>query len=114
MNTFYAQIIFQATVVCLLRFSVHASDLPQVASVTNISASGFHPCWSPDSRSVAFAKTNGPGIWVYSRDSGTTHQICSPGDFPAWSPKGDRIAFYRNSHLWLMGPDGTHQLVLLC
>jgi len=74
---------------------------------TNVSRFGAYPCWSPDSRRLAFTDTNSPGIWVYHRDTGQTRQIHAPGGFPTWHPRNETIAFRKRNELWLIRSDGT-------
>jgi Tol biopolymer transport system component len=109
MSRRYIPDYLQRTIGCLLLFTLSACavDLPQIGHTTHISLFGSYPCWSPDSRCIAFSATNSPGIWIYDRTTGTTRHIYSLGNFPAWSPKGDRIAFWIKPHLWLIRPDGT-------
>jgi Tol biopolymer transport system component len=66
----------------------------------------WHPDWSPDGRSIAFAADDTDGtrdLWMGSVDGSSAERIydcaapCGWTDDPAWSPDGGSILFQRGS-----------------
>jgi hypothetical protein len=73
------------------------------------------PDWSPDGRSVVFARTRGATAGIYVVDSGsralrrlTSTPGGNDGD-PTWSPDATQILFVRETNLWVMNSDGSNQ-----
>jgi Tol biopolymer transport system component len=51
--------------------------------------------------------------WIYLADAdGSIRVRLAAGDLPAWSPKGDRIAFERDSSVYVIGIDGSGERLL--
>jgi Tol biopolymer transport system component len=74
------------------------------------------PTWSPDGRSIAFAKQSGSQSDIYAINSDGSHltRLTTDGaDFaPAWSPAGDQIAFLKDegdagTSIYVMKTDGS-------
>jgi Tol biopolymer transport system component len=84
--------------------------------ITSTTENDAHPTWSPDGRSIAFARS-GPGrIYVVNPD-GTgarrlTDDTAEEAD-PSWSPNGAWIAYTRRTpgtsarELWIVRPNGS-------
>jgi Tol biopolymer transport system component len=83
-----------------------------------IDAPGFEPTWSPDGARLAFWRDVDPAtefaveefeLFVAEADGTGVRQLTSNSELdrsPAWSPDGSRIAFVRNSSVWIMKSDG--------
>jgi TolB protein len=75
------------------------------------------PAWSPDGKTIAFARYTGSGaIWLIDADGSNERQLTTPrgeGDIqPDWSPDGRWIAFSRATgpfrhDIFVVRPDGT-------
>ena len=96
------------------------------SGVTNLTNNPWgddeEPCWSPDSKRIAFGRNDGMGngywnIYVMNADgSGIIRMTNDPDDesSPSWSPDGSKIAFsatYRDDKggIYVMNADGTGQ-----
>lgn len=60
--------------------------------------------WSPDSRRIVFQQAS--KIIVLDTMTGVTRAIAD-GILPAWSPSGEWIAYFHDSRLQLVRPDGS-------
>jgi TolB protein len=82
-----------------------------------LTRSGDHPDWSPDAKRIVFEDKG--GIFVVDRDGSNLKRLTTrAGDsHPDWSPTGSRILFSRRAgsrtDLWVMRPDGSHQVRLI-
>jgi TolB protein len=74
------------------------------------------PTWSPDGRSIAFAKQTGSQSDIYAMNSDGSHltRLTTDGAAfaPAWSPAGDQIAFLKDegdagTSVYVMRSDGS-------
>src|SRR5919106_706278 len=54
---------------------------------------------------IAFPSSGG-GIYLVNNDGGGLARL-TQGEFPSFSPNGTRIAFTRDSHIYVMAADGT-------
>lgn len=85
----------------------------------------YQPDWTPDGRLVMSGSLmsetadgkvytkNEPGIFISSKDFSTVQRIDPGFDDPvpvnvAVSPDGEKIAFIKNHHLWVMDIDGKN------
>jgi len=59
---------------------------------------------------IAFAKpgVDGGGVFVWER-SGLVRLLAGGGQSPSWSPDGRRMAYVRDSELWVVDADGSHR-----
>ena len=62
---------------------------------------------------IAFAKAeaDGGGVFVWER-TGRVRLLAGGAHSPAWSPDGRRLAYVRDSQLWVADADGTHRAQL--
>lgn len=84
--------------------------------ITSTKDNDAHPTWSPDGRSIAFARSAPSRLYLIdAAGSGArrvTKALADEAD-PAWSPDGNWIAYTRRTpgtpirELWLVHPDGT-------
>jgi Tol biopolymer transport system component len=99
-------------------FDIYAmlADGTDTRRLTSTKENDGHPTWSPDGRTIAFARSAPSRIYVMNAD-GTgakrlTKSLADEAD-PAWSPDGNWIAYTRRvpgtpiRELWLVRPDGT-------
>jgi TolB protein len=99
---------------------------PDTGDLTNLTRSpgteDRYPCWSPDSKRVAFTRDRGEfkDLWVMNAD-GTGQRAIVSGDFtcymPSWraTPGGERIVFGRHgakAEMASVRPDGTGMVTL--
>jgi Tol biopolymer transport system component len=76
-------------------------------------ASGANPSLSPDGRRLVVDASNALGnrdLWVTDLDRGATTRLtfANTGDFSAvWSPDGGRVAFRRDTKMYVKGADGS-------
>jgi len=73
--------------------------------------SGFYEgySWFEDSRRIAFARKDS----IYSIDVITDEEkFIATGEYPEVSPSGNKIAFLRNSSLYIMNENGTSEFHL--
>jgi TolB protein len=82
--------------------------------LTSGDAKDEYPAWSPDGKSLAFARGGAIGLW----DDAGVRRLSDIGDAstPHWSPDGQQIAYsngiFRTPNLgliWIMGADGANQ-----
>ena len=84
--------------------------------LTSTKENDAHPTWSPDGKSIAFARSAPSRIYVVNAD-GTgarrlTDDLEEEAD-PAWSPDGEWIAYTQRTpgtairELWVSRPDGS-------
>jgi Tol biopolymer transport system component len=81
----------------------------------------YYPVWSPDGAKIAYwsgASSGNDGgapdaeIYVISATGGTPTRLTHNGvsDIEAsWSPDSQRLAYFHDGQLWVMGADGSHQ-----
>jgi Tol biopolymer transport system component len=85
----------------------------------------FNPAWSPDGKTIAFDRTDPPGLWLMDADGSnprrleTTSRACPHAYQPDWSPDGEWIVFARTcrrsvegkvkslTEIWVVRPDGS-------
>ena len=62
---------------------------------------------------IAFAKAeaDGGGVFVWER-TGRVRLLAGGARSPAWSPDGRRLAYVRDSQLWVTDADGSHRAQL--
>jgi hypothetical protein len=72
-----------------------------------------HPTWSPDGKSVAFARDG--DLWTIGASGHNATPVLVNGEHavrePAWSPDGALIAFHHSLYtdqIWTVHPDGSH------
>lgn len=91
--------------ICTL--SVDGSDFRRL---TNNDFWDLYPCWSPDDSRIAFLswRDSNLDIYVMDADGGNVQRLYDSGFHDAdihWV--GNRIAFTRNSQVWVVKDDGT-------
>jgi Tol biopolymer transport system component len=92
------------------------ADGSDTQQLTTTKENDVHPTWSPDGRSIAFARSDPGRIYVMSTDGSEvrrlTKSLAEESD-PAWSPDGNWIAYTHRTpgtpvrELWLVRPDGS-------
>lgn len=97
-------------------FVMNADGMGGVEQLTFGSSFDGMPAWSPDGR-IAFVsdRDGNREIYVMNADgSGQSNLTNDPreDEFPAWSRDGARLAFARDSSIWLMAGDGSNQVHL--
>jgi TolB protein len=76
-------------------FKIYEQDLAS-GELTNLGVVGVAPDVSPDSRSIAYARSEGltsDSIWVMDRDGRNSREVYRDGWDPTWSPDGGRLLF---------------------
>jgi Tol biopolymer transport system component len=81
---------------------------------------GQSPTWSPDGKTIVYAKTyDHRGLWLMDMSGRVLRQVVSadrvqgrPED-PDWSPDGRRIVFETFTNIGVIGADGRHPKVLV-
>jgi Tol biopolymer transport system component len=83
-------------------------------------AVGHHGAWSPDGKSIVFAR--GSSLFRINSDGTGLHRLVDSADLPGeirWSPTSDVLRFYTEAAsglghtLWQMRADGTHMHPML-
>lgn len=94
-------------------------DGTQVRNVSNSPAQDIQPDWSPSGTRIAFASSRNTlsnqadryDIYIVDADGKNLINLTSGSrgnnTNPRWSPDGTRIAFLRNSVVWVMNADGS-------
>ena len=67
------------------------------------------PVWSPDGASIAFLQDG--DLQVLDVASGTVARLTEgrSGSVAAWSPEGDRLAYARDTRIWVVGKGGDQR-----
>jgi TolB protein len=99
-------------------------DSGEQRRLTRNGARNFAPAWSPDGRSIAFerrvgrvkysrcsrcGRASGFEVWVMHADGSEARMLAQDGAQPSWSPDGQRLAFQRQSDIYVMNADGSRQ-----
>lgn len=99
------------------------ADGSGLRKLTRGGRSEFEPVWSPDGRSIAFARANstspddGSNIWTMGADGSRprqlTHDARAFDVYPAWSADGKAIVYQgAGRRLWAIGSKGGRPLPL--
>ena len=94
------------------------ADGVDLRHLTSLPGHQFNPVWSPDSRRIAFLRSDdfvfGGELWVMDANGDNQEQIATPTGASeiAWSPDGKTIAFtsFREGEsqgVWAVNADGT-------
>lgn len=75
-------------------------------TLTQITDAGYHPAWSPDGKSIAYAKGFGSirsSIWLSPAEGGASRKIAEPGGwFLFWSADGKWILYKKGAKIHLL------------
>jgi TolB protein len=92
--------------------------------LTRNGARTFAPAWSPDGQRIAFERRLGRGkygpcpgcgrastfqVYVIDADGTEERRLAQDGAQPPWSPDGRKIAFEKQSDIYVMNADGSGQ-----
>lgn len=115
--------VFLALLLAMSGFRAVAAARAAVASDAALGATEVDPSWSPDSRTIAFAR--GDAIWSVKAGGGLPVRLTHPrrnqsDSGPSWDPSGRRIVFARyeegsstaTSRLFIMNADGSDARLL--
>jgi hypothetical protein len=84
----------------------------------SLGVAGSAPCWSPDSRRIAYQSIRSGFYGIYLCDAGGTNEtpLLTSGShemLPVWAPDGEEIAFVSwrdgNPEIYVMNADGSGQ-----
>jgi TolB protein len=66
------------------------------------------PAWSPDGRTIAFARTRagGPTLFLVNPQGSRLRRL-TRGRSPTWSPDGKRLAFILGRNIYVIASDGS-------
>lgn len=82
-------------------------DNPVPKKIVDISVSAGHPSWSPDSKRIIFASSDGV-IMTVNLDGTDLRRITS-GFAPSWSPDGEKIAFHDKGCIYIVDKNGENR-----
>ena len=96
----------------ILTINVDGSDLKRL---TDNNYMDIRPVWSPDSSKIIFLRFGNSSLDIYIMDVNDSHTnlLYDSGYHDAdidW--QGNKIAFTRNSQIWIMDDDGTNAMPL--
>ncbi|MFC1762361.1 tetratricopeptide repeat protein [Planctomycetota bacterium] len=87
-----------------------------LTQITNDTANVLAPAWSPDGKTIAYAKKEDRlSFWLIAAEGGVTRKIVEPGGrcIPFWSPDGKWIMYTLEDKVHLLDPNINQELEII-